>query len=106
MDINQKAKEFANYIKNTHEFKYMNKCKMDIDKNKALKKQFDSYLNKKNMIYSRYKVEDAKTKLENLNREYDTFFNLPLISNYMEATKEFNLMMEKLYKTIEKELMR
>lgn len=106
MDINYKAKEFANYIKNTDEFKYMSKCKMDIDKNRSLKKQFDSYLNKKNNIYSRYKLEDATIKINDLNKEYDTFFNIPLIYEYMEATKNFNIMMEKLYKTIEKELIR
>ena len=106
MDINHKAKEFASYIKNTNEFKYMNKCKMDIDKNRSLKRQFDSYLNKKNAIYSRSNKEDVSAKLENLDREYYTFFNLPLISNYMEATKNINLMMEKLYKTIEKELIK
>jgi len=106
MDINQKAKEFAVYIKNTNEFKHMNKCKTDIDKNRSLKKQFDSYINKKNNIYSRYSLEDATVKINNLNKEYDTFFNLPLIYEYMEATKKFNVMMEKLYKTIENELIK
>lgn len=106
MDINIKTKEFANYIKNTDEFKHMNKCKIDIEKNRSLKKQFDSYLNKKNTIYSRYKIEDATIKINSLNKEYDTFFNLPLISNYMEATREFNAMMEKLYKSIERELIK
>ena len=106
MDINQKAKEFASYIKNTNEFKYMNKCKVDIEKNRSLKKQFDPYINKKNSIYSRYSIDDASYKIKSLNEEYDTFFNLPLVSNYMKATQEFNNMMENLYKTIEKELIK
>ena len=106
MDINQKAKEFASYIKNTNEFKYMNKCKVDIEKNRSLKKQFDSYINNKHSIYSRYSIDDASYKIKSLNKEYDTFFNLPLVSNYMKATQEFNNMMENLYKTIEKELIK
>ncbi|QJA08981.1 YlbF family regulator [Romboutsia sp. CE17] len=106
MDINHKAKEFASYIKNTDEFKYMNKCKIDIEKNRSLKRQFDSYINTKNSIYSRYKIEDATARINKLNKEYDTFFNLPLVANYMEATKNFNAMMERLYKTIEKELVK
>lgn len=106
MDINQKAKEFASYIKNTNEFKHMYKCKIDIEKNRSLKKQFDSYINKKNSIYSKYNIDDASYKIKSLNKEYDTFFNLPLVSNYMKATQEFNNMMENLYKIIEKELIK
>jgi len=106
MDINQKARDFANYVKNTSEFKTMNKSKMDLEKNRNLKKQLDSYINKKNIIYSNYKIEDASKRISQLNRDYNDFFNLPLVSNYMQATKQFNSMMENLYKSIEKELLK
>lgn len=106
MDINQKAREFADYVKNTSEFKTMNKSKMDLEKNRTLKKQLDSYINKKNTIYSNYKIEDASKKISQLNRDYHDFFNLPLVLNYMQATKQFNSMMEHLYKSIEKELLK
>jgi cell fate (sporulation/competence/biofilm development) regulator YmcA (YheA/YmcA/DUF963 family) len=106
MDINQKARDFANYVKNTSEFKTMNKSKMDLEKNRNLKKQLDSYINKKNTIYSNYKIEDASKRISQLNRDYHDFFNLPLVSNYMQATKQFNSMMENLYKSIEKELLK
>lgn len=106
MEINKKAKEFANYIKSTDEFRYMNKCKQDLDKNKSLKNQLNSYLNKKNNIYSNYRIDDATKKMHTLNQEYENFFNLPLVSNYMSATREFNSMMENLYKTIEHELLK
>lgn len=106
MDINQKAREFADYVKNTSEFKIMNKSKMDLEKNRTLKKQLDSYINKKNTIYSNYKIEDASKKISQLNRDYHDFFNLPLVLNYMQATKQFNSMMESLYKSIEKELLK
>jgi len=106
MDINQKAREFADYVKNTSEFKTMNKSKMDLEKSRTLKKQLDSYINKKNTIYSNYKIEDASKKISQLNRDYHDFFNLPLVLNYMQATKQFNSMMEHLYKSIEKELLK
>jgi cell fate (sporulation/competence/biofilm development) regulator YmcA (YheA/YmcA/DUF963 family) len=106
MDINQKAREFADYVKNTSEFKIMNKSKMDLEKNRTLKKQLDSYINKKNTIYSNYKIEDASKRISQLNRDYHDFFNLPLVLNYMQATKQFNSMMENLYKSIEKELLK
>ncbi|HSQ87943.1 YlbF family regulator [Romboutsia sp.] len=106
MDINQKAKEFAYYIKNTHEFKTMNKAKAELEKNRTLKKQLDNYINKKNTIYSNFRIEDASKKISQLNREYHDFFNLPLVSNYMQATRQFNSMMENLYKSIEKDLLR
>ncbi len=106
MDINQKARDFANYVKNTSEFKTMNKSKMDLERNRTLKKQLDSYINKKNTIYSNYKIEDASKKISQLNRDYYDFFNLPLVLNYMQATKQFNSMMENLYKSIEKELLK
>ena len=106
MDINQKAREFAYCVKNTDEFKTMNKTKADLEKNRTLKKQLDNYINKKNAIYSNYRIEDASKKISQLNREYHDFFNLPLVLNYMQATRQFNSMMENLYKSIEKDLLR
>ena len=106
MNINQLSKEVALFIKNTNEFKSMNKSKLELDKNKNLKRQFDMYINKKNNIYSSYTLEDASKKLNQLNRDYNYFFNLPLVSNYMQKTKEFNSMMENFYKLIEKELLK
>ncbi|WP_442952489.1 YlbF family regulator [Paraclostridium sp. AKS81] len=43
-------------------------------------------------------------KISQLNRDYDKFFNHPLVSNYMNANRNFNTMMENLYKQIESEL--
>lgn len=106
MDINQKSKEFAQYIKSTNEFKNMYKNKYDLERNKTLKKQLDNYINKKNTIYSNYKMEDASKKISELNRDYHDFFNLPLVANYMQSTREFNSLMEKLYKLIESELVK
>ena len=104
MNINDKAKDLALCIRSTNEFKLMNKAKKDLDRNLALKKQFDEYLKKKKNIYSRYKIEDASKKVSQLNRDYDKFFNHPLVSNYMKANRNFNTMMENLYKKIESEL--
>ncbi|CEH35214.1 YlbF family regulator [Romboutsia lituseburensis] len=106
MDINQRSKEFAQYVKATDEFKNMNKCKLELERNRNLKKQLDSYINKKNNIYSNYRMEDASKKISQLNRDYHSFFNLPIVANYMQATRDFNNMMEKLYKSIEKELLK
>ncbi|KKY00263.1 hypothetical protein VN21_15140 [Paraclostridium benzoelyticum] len=104
MNINDKAKDLALCIRNTNEFKTMNKAKKDLDRNSTLRKQFDEYVKKKNHIYSRYKIEDASKKISQLNRDYDKFFNHPLVSNYMNANRNFNTMMENLYKQIESEL--
>lgn len=104
MNINDKTKDLALCIRNTSEFKTMNKAKKDLDRNSTLRKQFDEYVKKKNLIYSRYKIEDASKKISQLNRDYDKFFNHPLVSNYMNANRNFNTMMENLYKQIESEL--
>ena len=48
MNINQLSKEVASFIKNTNEFKAINKSKLELDKNRNLKRQFDMYINKKN----------------------------------------------------------
>lgn len=106
MNISKLSKEVASFIKNTDEFKAMNKCKLELDKNKNLKRQFDMYINKKNNIYSNYTLEDASNKINQLNRDYNDFFNIPTVSNYIEKTKAFNSMMENFYKSIEKELLR
>lgn len=106
MNINKHAKDLAIYIKSTKEFKDMNKAKVNLDKNKSIKKKLDNYIDQKNNIYSNYKLEEASIKMNRLNQEYNDFFNLPLVSNYMNATKTFNSMMEDIYKTIEKELIK
>jgi len=106
MNINQLSKEVALFIKNTNEFKAMNKSKLELDKNKIIKKQFDMYISKKNSIYSNYTLDDASKKINQLNRDYNDFFNLPLVSNYIQKTKEFNNMMENFYKSIEKEILK
>ncbi len=105
MDINQKAKELAYYIKGTREFKNMNRYKDELEKNRSLKKHMDSYLNKKNQIYSRYKLDEANKRVSKLDKEYINFFNDPLVINYMNSTSEFNDMMKKVYASIEKELL-
>ncbi len=106
MNINQLSKEVALFIKSTDEFKSMNKSKLELDKNKNLKRQFDMYVNKKNSIYSNYSLEDASKKINQLNRDFDDFFNIPTVSNYIKKTKEFNNMIENFYKSIEKELLK
>ena len=63
MNINDKAKDLALCIRNTTEFKAMNKAKKDLDRNSNLRKQFDEYVKKKNHIYSRYKIDSISTTL-------------------------------------------
>lgn len=106
MDINQKAKELAYYIKGTKEFKSMNRYKEELERNKSLKRHLDTYLNKKNQIYSRYKIDEANKKVSKLDKEYINFFNDPLVTNYMNSTNEFNSMMKKVYSAIENELLK
>lgn len=106
MNINKKASELANLIRSTDEFKNMKIKKQELEKNRSLKKQLDSYINKKNKIYSSYTFDEASIKVSELNKEYKDFFNIPIISNYMNATKEFNNTMENIYKFIEKELIK
>ena len=98
MDVNQKAKELAYYIKGTREFKTMNKYNKEIERN--------TYLNKKNQIYSRYKVDDANKRAAKLDKEYINFFNDPIVINYMNSTNDFNSMMKKIYASIESELLK
>ena len=106
MDINQKAKELAYYIKGTKEFKEMNRYKDELERDKSLKKHLDAYVSKKNQIYSRYKLEDANKKVSKLDKEYMNFFNNPLVTNYMNSTNNINNMMKKNYSAIENELLK
>ena len=106
MDINQKAKELAYYIKGTKEFKEMNRYKDELERDKSLKKHLDAYVSKTNQIYSRYKLEDANKKVSKLDKEYMNFFNNPLVTNYMNSTNNFNNMMKKIYSAIENELLK
>lgn len=106
MNINEKSKELAYYIKGTKEFKMMNKYKEELEKNKPLKRHLDTYLSKKNQIYSRHKIDEANKRISKLDKEYMNFFNDPLVTNYMNSTNEFNSMMKKIYLSIENELLK
>lgn len=106
MDINQKAKELASYIRSTKEFKDMNKYKRELERDRSLKKNLDSYVSKKNQIYSRYKIDDANKRVSKLDKEYTNFFSNPTVSNYLNSTHEFNLMMKQIYSAIEDELLK
>ena len=106
MNINEKAKELAYYIRGTREFKNMNKYKEELERNKSIKKHLDTYINKKNQIYSRYKIDEANKRVSKLDKEYINFFNDPLVTNYMNSTNEFNSMMKKVYSSIENELLK
>ena len=77
MDINQKAKELAYYIKGTREFKNMNKYKEDLERNKSLKRHLDAYLTKKNQIYSRYKIDEANKRVSKLDKELYALITIP-----------------------------
>lgn len=106
MDINQKAKELASYIRSTKEFKEMNKYKDELERDKSLKRNLDSYVSKKNQIYSRYKIDDANKRVSKLDKEYNNFFNNPTVNNYLNSTNNFNSMMKNIYSAIEKELLK
>ena len=106
MNINQKAQELAKLIKTTDEFKTMNRYKREIEKNKNIKRQLDSYLNKKDKIYTKHKIDEANRKVSQLDREYSKVFQNPLVENYFKSTQNFNLLMQSIYKSIEEELLR
>ena len=82
---------------------YVNK---KIEKNKNIKRQLDSYLNKKDKIYTNHKIDEANRKVSQLDREYSKVFQNPLVENYFKSTQYFNLLMQSIYKSIEEELLR
>lgn len=106
MNLNQKAIELARLIKSTDEYKRMNYYKQEIEKNKALKKNLDSYLSKKDKIYSKNKIDEAAKKISRLDIEYAKIFETPIVKKYFQSTQEFNLLMQGIYKSIEKELLK
>ena len=106
MNINKKAYDFALFIKSTDEFKNLQRYKLEIDKNKVLKRQLDSYINQKNDIYSKYDASSSRKLILKLDDKYSDFFKSPIVSKYIEATNEFNKMMQDLYSLIEKELLK
>ena len=100
------AKKLANYIKETSEFKNMKRNKIELEKNKTLKKQLDLYLNKKNEIYSKNNIKDSSRLISNLQDEFSEFFKNPVVNNYFESNKKFNNLMNSIYKSIENELLK
>lgn len=105
MYINE-AKKLANYIKETTEFKNMKRNKIELEKNKSLKKQLDLYLSKKNEIYSKNNMKNSSILISKLNDEFYEFFKNPVVNNYFESNKKFNDLMGNIYKSIENELLK
>ncbi|MFI3210328.1 MAG: YlbF family regulator [Peptostreptococcaceae bacterium] len=104
--VNKKSVDLANEIKNTKEFKEMHKNKLELEKNRTLKKQLDSYVKSKNSIYSSYKLKDASNKMNDLNKEYASFFRNQIVVKYLNSNKAFNELMDSIYKDIEKQLLK
>ncbi len=106
MNVNAKSKEFARFIKSTEEFKQLKKSRDELNKNKSLKRKLDTYVSKKNTLFSRYDYDTASKNLTTLNNDFKDFFALPVVSNYLDSSKKFNSMMETVYKSIEEELLK
>lgn len=106
MNLNKKAQELAKNIKDTDEFKTMNKYKREIEKNRNIKKQLDAYASKKDKIYSKYRMDEASSKIAQLDQDYAKVFQNPTVQNYFKSTQNFNLLMQSIYKTIENELLK
>lgn len=102
--FDREVNQLVNAIKSTDEYKKAELAKKVIDKNKSLKKQLEEYANNQKKLQSRYKDEQLKIKLENLNRSYDSIFNHPDVINYNNASYALNKMINNIYLDIEKYL--
>ena len=104
--FDREINQLVDAIKNTNEYREADSARKAINKNKTLKKQLEDYVNSQKKLQTRYKDEQLKTKLNNLNKSYEAMFNHPDVVNYNKASYILNNMINNIYMDIEKNLIK
>lgn len=101
MELFNSARNFVNAIKSTREFNELILTKNVIERNSTLKSKVYEFNKKRGEIYSSNKSTNViEAKMTELNREFGSLSKIPEVDNFLKASKVFNEMMFKVYKSM------
>ena len=101
MGLYGKAWEFVDAIKDTKEFKELLQAKSHIEQNSSLKSQVREFNKRLSSIYSsNNSAKVIESKASELNKQFENLSKIPEVQRFLKASKEFNTMMIKVYKTM------
>lgn len=109
MGLQDKARELVELIKSTSEFSQLKQARSVLDKNRSLRDEMEHFNKRQSELYSgKLSVKEAESRTAELNRKYSELSKIPEVDKLLKASKQFNDMLAKFYKTIgdslEKEL--
>ncbi|MEN6316646.1 MAG: YlbF family regulator [Clostridiaceae bacterium] len=101
MGLYESSNNFINTIKSTREFIELIQTKNIIERNSSLRKDVNEFSNKLKEIYSSSSsANEIEVKVQDLNRQFGSLFKSPDVNRFLKASKLFNDMMFKVYKSI------
>ncbi|MCX7922603.1 MAG: YlbF family regulator [Clostridia bacterium] len=101
MGVTDKAKELAIIIMSTREFSELKQARSTIDKNRELKSKIEDFKKKEESLYSgKLPTNEAQQRAMELKSMFQSLSTIPEIDKFLKAEKDFNSMLQKVYKTI------
>ncbi len=101
MSVNEKAKEFAQALRETKEYIELKKARKSIDTNRAVKSKIDQFRKREQALYSQKKSgKDIKAEADELGKMYENLSRIPEVENFLKAEKGFNDVLAKAYKAV------
>lgn len=101
MGLYEKARELAASVKATREFAELKRAKADIDRNRELKREVDTFVKRQTEIFTSNKSQrEVEAKVAELNKKFQSLSKIPEVTRFLNAGKEFNNMMARAYKMI------
>lgn len=95
------AQNFISVIKSTREFNELVHAKNYIEKNSSLKNEVFEFNRRLAHIYSsNNSMNVIESKVNELNRQFGSLSKIPEVSRFLKASKSFNDMMIKVYKSM------
>lgn len=102
MNLDVKAKEFTDAVKQTREYIELKQAQSLVNKNPVLKKTVEEIIKKQKELMVNHKSgqEELRAKILKVNEECNKISVIPEVGQYLAAIRNFNNMMSKLFKTI------
>jgi len=101
MGLYEGTRDFVNAIKSTREFSELVQAKNYIERNSSLKNEVSEFNRRLADIYSSNKSTNViETKVAELNRQFGSLSKIPEVDRFLKASKAFNDMMNKVYKSM------
>ena len=101
MGLNDKAKEFIDSVKATPEFAELRQSRSVIEKNRVLKNRVDDFSKHQMELYaSKISPREVEARMAELNKKFEDLSKIPEVDKFLKASKQFNDMMSKVYKSM------